>query len=73
MAISEAAEEVTILGRGLVWFDLGDEGGVLEVNEPLLRAPMSLFIVHPPNGSPAESWWETHTGRFVRRAIVGLS
>lgn len=50
------------------WFDLDDQGGVLDLERPRL----SLFVVVPSAGKTT-CWWTTEDGTWLMKARVGLT
>ena len=50
------------------WFDLDDQGGVLDLERPKL----SLFLVVPSAGKTT-CWWTTEDGTWLMTARVGLA
>jgi hypothetical protein len=55
------------------WFDLDDEGGVLDLHEPLLPINLSLYLVVPVGSKALASWWETTDGTWLAPAFIGLA
>jgi len=55
------------------WFDLDENGGVLDFYDRALRRRLSLFVVALPARPTAWSWWETEDGRVLGEARVGLA
>jgi hypothetical protein len=57
----------------VTWFGFGEDGGVLDLHEPLLSIPLSLYVVQPVGSSSLSSWWETTDGTWLGPAVVGLA
>jgi hypothetical protein len=55
------------------WFDLDENGGVLDFHEPRMARPLSLYVVVPRGSSKLCSWWETTDGTWIGPAFVGVS
>jgi hypothetical protein len=57
----------------LTWFDLDENGGVLDVHEPLLARALSLYVVIPVGCTKIYSWWETTDGTWLGPARIGVA
>jgi len=59
--------------RDIVWFDLGEGEGVLELPEQ--HAPggpvLELHVVQASDTGSTIAWWETEGGAFLAAAAVG--
>ena len=55
------------------WFDLDENGGVLDVHDRAHGRTLSLFVLTLPARARASAWWEADDGHVLGEARIGVA